>query len=81
MFYHLHLEKAKVEMGGVGYKVGGPWPWPSQRKSCLDKMVGCGGQVRGGGDQVLDCAEWERSGSWPLEFWPRLLKVGRREEE
>ena len=45
----LTLGKGQGGNEGVGYKVGGPWPWPSQRKSCLDKMVGCGEQVRGGG--------------------------------
>ena len=47
MFYHLHVEKAKVEIGaggGDGAQGGWPWQWPSQRKSCLDKMVECGGQ-------------------------------------
>ena len=46
MFYHLHMEKAKVEIGpgGYGAQGGRPWLWLSQRKSCLDKMVECGGQ-------------------------------------
>lgn len=87
MFYCLHLEKAKVEME-MGSKVGGHGNGRAGESRAWIRWWDVGdqtgqveGQVRGGEDQILDRAEWERSGTWPLEFWPRLLKTGRREEE
>ena len=72
----------------MGHKVGGCGSGPARENHAWirwwnvgDKTGQVEGQVRGGGDQILDHAEWERSGTWPLEFWPRLLKTGRREEE
>lgn len=81
MFYHLHLEKAKVEMRGWGTRWVAHGRGQARENPAWIRWWDAGNRLEVEGDQALNCAEWERSGSWPLEFWPQLLKVGRREEE